>query len=296
MQQHPQENTMSNEIVKHQEQQPTALAAVTPRNLDDVSRLAIAVSKSGLYNCRSADDAMVRIITGVELGISPMQALRTIAVVQGKPVLDAALIAGLCMRHHECQSWRVVETTDQRCTIETKHARNGSTRLTYTIEQAQKAGLTGKDNWKHYPSAMLRARCTSALARIAYPDVMAGIYVPDELERSEQPTTYETVVDAEPVTEDPAAEFLARISVADDVQTLGAIGHDVRGARLDQAAKGRIREAYQHRQRELKAAAKARPSAPRASSPDAAPDGPDGVDAEPAPMREPGDDSDTEAA
>jgi len=54
--------------------------------------------------------------------------------------------------------------------------------MSFTIEQAQRAGVTGKDNWKKYPEAMLRARCISALARAVYPDVVLGIYETDELE------------------------------------------------------------------------------------------------------------------
>jgi len=258
---------MANEIVKHQEQSMSALAAITPRNYEDVSRLAMAVAKSGLYNVRGPDDAFVRIVTGIELGIGPMQALRTISVVSGKPVMDASLIAALCMRHTECEHWRVVETTDARCTIETKHTRNGVTRLTYTIEQAKLAGLTGKDNWKHYPSAMLRAPCTSALARIAYHDVVSGFYVPDEMgapePRQSQP---ELVVDAEPEPQ-RAAPYVAAIIDAATLADLSAVGVAVKAdSALTGADRGIIREAYAAKQRELKAGAK-RPSAPRSVAP-----------------------------
>jgi hypothetical protein len=258
---------MGNEIQKYEAAQSAAMA-VAPRSYDDVQRLALAVSKSGVYGCRSADDAFVRIVTGVELGISPMQAMRCIAVVQGKPVLDAALIAGLCMRHHECRSWRTIESTDEKCTIETRHARNGATRLTYTMAQAQRAGLTGKETWKHYPAAMLRARCVSALARMAYPEVVAGIYVHEEMERegAAQPEPVAEVVPEPEPTDGPAAEFVARISVADDAQALTAIGLDVRKAGLRGADAALVREAYAARQRELRAA-KARASQPQAAEP-----------------------------
>src|SRR5690606_17440997 len=42
------------------------------------------------------------------------------------------------------------------------------------------AGLTGRQNWKAHPAAMLRARASAALARAVYPDVAMGIYDPDE--------------------------------------------------------------------------------------------------------------------
>lgn len=258
---------MGNEIVKHIDATPTtALAAITPRSYDDVSKLAVAVAKSGLYNVRGPDDAFVRIITGIELGISPMQSLRTIAVVSGKPVLDAALIAALCMRHPECEYWRVVETTDTKAVIETKHRRNGVTRLGYSIEQAKLAGLAGKDNWKHYPAAMLRARCTSALARIAYPEVVAGVYVPDELEPAG--AAHETVVESDfaddRISSPGAADspWLDRIAAAQTDADLRALGREIRDANLDKAERAMVRDAYADRQREIRAR---RPSSPQAT-------------------------------
>jgi hypothetical protein len=53
-------------------------------------------------------------------------------------------------------------------------------RLSYTIEQGTRAGLTGKDNWRKYPADMLAARCISRLAKRVYPDITQGCYVPDE--------------------------------------------------------------------------------------------------------------------
>jgi hypothetical protein len=48
------------------------------------------------------------------------------------------------------------------------------------MEQAKAAGLSGGDNWRKHTAAMLRARCSSALARAVYPDLMMGVYEHDE--------------------------------------------------------------------------------------------------------------------
>jgi hypothetical protein len=47
---------------------------------------------------------------------------------------------------------------------------------------ATQARLTGKDNWQKHPDAMLRARAVSAAGRAYMPDVLAGVYVPGELD------------------------------------------------------------------------------------------------------------------
>jgi hypothetical protein len=59
--------------------------------------------------------------------------------------------------------------------------RRGSIEVDWTIQQAKTAGLTGKDVWKQYPRAMLRARVISEGIRTVYPGVAVGVYTPEEI-------------------------------------------------------------------------------------------------------------------
>lgn len=128
-------------------------------------------------------DVLVVLLTGREFGLQPMQAMRSLHVVDGKPVMAADLMVGLCLGRREvCEYFVLVESTGDRATYKTKRVGTQEVVLTWTLKQAQQAGVTGKDNWKKYPDAMLRARCASALARAVYPDLMAGTYDPDELD------------------------------------------------------------------------------------------------------------------
>lgn len=61
--------------------------------------------------------------------------------------------------------------------------------MSYTIAQAKQAGLLGSQAWQKYPDAMLRARCLSAICRAVYPDLILGMYDPDELAPLERPAT-----------------------------------------------------------------------------------------------------------
>ena len=55
-------------------------------------------------------------------------------------------------------------------------------KFSYTIEEAKQAGLLGKDSWKNYPAAMLRARAVSIVARAVFPDSIMGCsYIHEEL-------------------------------------------------------------------------------------------------------------------
>src|SRR5690606_31080687 len=107
-------------------------------------QIAVRLSKSTLLPSalrgKPADLAVI-MITGHELGLSPMQALRGLHVVEGRPILSADLIVGLVNKHPACKYFRLVESTDEQATCETP--RDGEpepTRITWTLQPAAKAG------------------------------------------------------------------------------------------------------------------------------------------------------------
>lgn len=119
---------------------------------------------------------------GMELGLSPMQSLRSIYVIKGKPVLSAAAIQAIVVRRKDvCEYLMLVESTHEKATYETKRVGDpGPTKLTWTIQMAQRAGLLNNPTWKAHPEAMLRARCVAALCRAVFPDLAMGLYEESE--------------------------------------------------------------------------------------------------------------------
>lgn len=151
---------------------------------DKAEAIAVKLAKSSLLPSavrgKPADLAVI-LITGHELGLSAMQSLRGIHVVEGRPTMAADLLVGLVKKHPACRYFRLVESTDERAEYETlREGEPEPTRIVWTIQQATKASLTGRANWKAHPAAMLRARASAALARAVYPDVALGIYDEDE--------------------------------------------------------------------------------------------------------------------
>lgn len=147
-------------------------------------KLASTLVKSGLLPSaiKSPEAALVIILTGRELGLAPLQALRSISVVEGKPTLSADLLLALAYKSGLCTGYEIVELTDEKCVVQI--SRNGQVKppYSYTIEEARKAGLANRPNWQRHTKAMLRARATSAACRAYFPDVVLGLYTPDELE------------------------------------------------------------------------------------------------------------------
>ena len=163
--------------------------------LDDVARLAKIAADSGLARVRTPAECAVILMTGAELGLSPMQSLRGIYVVEGRPTLAADTMVAVIRRSGVCALWRTVESTAERCTIEAKRTDDERTQSkTWTIADATRAGLAGKNIWKAYPAQMLRHRCAADLARELFSDVVLGLYDPEEIDSA----TYDDAPAQEP--------------------------------------------------------------------------------------------------
>jgi hypothetical protein len=123
------------------------------------------------------------ILTGQEIGLTPMASLRSIAIIEGSPGMSALAMRGLVQsRGHYLHK---VESSDTRCVYEGRRAGDDGPpeRVEWTIERAAKLGLTGKDNWKRQPHSMLIARASSELCRLIAADVLLGIpYSAEELQ------------------------------------------------------------------------------------------------------------------
>lgn len=162
-------------------------ATLAPLDLKDelpiILRLAerLAEARSTLpRHCRTVGDIVATILAGRELGLPPMTSLRMLYAVDGRIGMDASLILALLMRGGVRHKW--IETNNKVAVIRLERPGHDPLEFPYGLEDANRAKLLGKDNWKNHPAAMLRARCVSAAARAYAPDLVAGIYVLDELD------------------------------------------------------------------------------------------------------------------
>lgn len=165
-----------------------------PRDTAEMFRYASFLASSNLIPRalqRNASDILVVLLKGQDLGLTPMQSISGINVIDGKAEVGALMMVSMIRKSGMCESWRLVESTDKIATYYTK--RRGETEgipFSYTIDEAESAGLTRKGRdaaavarspWNTQRRTMLRRRCQSMLAREEYPDVCAGLYDHDEL-------------------------------------------------------------------------------------------------------------------
>lgn len=216
---------------------------------DSLMRVADFAVKSGMFGVANHAAAMVIILTGRSLGLDPTAALRGTHVVKGKAVTSSDMIVGIVRKCGQCASWVVIESTAEKCIIETRRkGDDAAVRHTWTMEMAKRAGLANKDNWRAYPHAMLRARCSAELGRMVYPDFLLGVYVegeiPEEPRRSERATVTHDEPEVHALEAGPSAldEFASATSGDGMKLLLDAWAHH--SARLTQA--GAIDDAKAH--------------------------------------------------
>ena len=176
-----------------------------PQSIDEAQQLARAAVASKLYAVGSPEAALMILLTGRDLGLTASQSFRAIYVVSGKPVVSSDAMVAAIRRSGLCASWRVIESTVERCTIETLRAGESEPeRESFSMEDAKRASLDRRDVWRAYPRDMLRHRAAAGLARRVYPDVVLGCYAPGELEEqtSSSPVAVEVRLTPEQIVAD----------------------------------------------------------------------------------------------
>ncbi len=119
-------------------------------------------------------EATAAILSGAEMGMSPMASLRSFDVIQGTAAARAITLRAVVQsKGHEMWEEEATETRAIVC----GHRRGSSKvrRSVWTLDRARGLGLLGKDNWKKQPGAMLLARATAECARLVAADAILGI-------------------------------------------------------------------------------------------------------------------------
>ena len=153
----------------------TAIVAVS---FDEMSRLAEAVAKSGLFGMKTADQALALMAIAQAEGQHPALAARDYHIVQGRPVMKSdAMLARFQAAGGRME---MLCYTDEKVEAKFSHPQGGSVTLDWPIERARRAGLTIKDVWKSYPRNMLRARVISEGIRTVFPGATQTLMTPEE--------------------------------------------------------------------------------------------------------------------
>jgi hypothetical protein len=190
--------------------------AIVPQSMEEAYRLATAVCKAGMApkGLDTPEKAMIAIMHGMEIGLTPMSALQRIAVVNGRPTIwgDAAIGlvrgSGLCEYVKESVAGEGKNRT-ALCAAKRKGEAAEIVR-TFGVVDAERAGLWGKQGpWTQYPDRMLQMRARAFALRDLFADVLGGLYLREEID-DDRPMRDVTPPPAPTPTPPPAPQITAQ--------------------------------------------------------------------------------------
>lgn len=183
---------------------PTAsiVTALVPTTLDGAMRLASWLAQSSLLpkSVNREHDIFFIVVAGMELGIPPMAALRSLYVVNGRTALESKAKMSLCLSKGAAVYFRRTEYTPEATTWET--LRRGQTepvKMRYTRQEAIAAFLApgpnpdgkgppvaGKEGpWRLYTQRMISHRALGWICDDVYPDVVLGVATAEDFDDEE---------------------------------------------------------------------------------------------------------------
>ena len=131
-------------------------------------------------------DMIAAHLYGKELGIGTMTSIYSLYLVNGEAAMKGQLMAGLVQRaghkiRIKIEEEKVTAYAFRRDYV--THELEEEGQWTFGKVDADRAGLSGKDNYQNYPYSMWTWRAVSGLCRLFFADVMTGLmaYVPEEL-------------------------------------------------------------------------------------------------------------------
>lgn len=145
-----------------------------------------AMIQSGYFkDSTSISKAVTKALIGQSMGMGLVQSMNSLYVIDGRVAMDShairntAVMAGYTIK--------TLELTEQKCSLEWSIRKDGKEEILgtseYTREDATKAGLIEKTNWRKFPKDMLFARAITRGARMYANQAFANqpVYERDEL-------------------------------------------------------------------------------------------------------------------
>ena len=166
----------------------TRAGAMMMRSVEDIEWAANTMVRAKFtpYGM-SKEAACVAIMFGGEVGLSPVQAVQSIAIIKGRPCLWGDALPGLIHASGLLEDEEEVVAGEGQaractCTVKRKGIPTPFVR-SFSMADAARAGLLGPKatTWKEYPDRMLTMRARSWAYRDAFADVLRGLQIREEV-------------------------------------------------------------------------------------------------------------------
>jgi hypothetical protein len=179
--------------------------------IDQISLMAKAIAESKLFGIQTPAQALALGLLCQAEGRHPAEAARDYHIINGKPSLKSEAMLARFQQAGGKVDWH--EYTHEAVSGTFSHPQGGSLKVSWTMQDATRAGLTGNPTWKKFPRQMLKARCISEAVRGIFPGVLSGLYAPEEVGEF---TPVQSVTEPEPLQiqaeAQPVPEKIERIN------------------------------------------------------------------------------------
>lgn len=176
---------------------------------DQTKLMAQAIAESKLFGIQTPAQALALGLLCQAEGRHPAEAARDYHIIGGKPSLKSEAMLARFQQAGGKVEWH--EYTHESVSGTFSHPQGGTLKVSWTIKDAERAGLTGNPTWKKFPRQMLKARCISEAVRGIYPGVLSGLYAPEEVQEF-GPVQTEPEPLAIEATSEPLPEPIQRIN------------------------------------------------------------------------------------
>lgn len=179
------------------------IQAIVPRNVEEAYRLAQMIVGAKLAPDSYKNDPkqiVVGIMKGLEVGLPPLTALGTIAIINGRPCIWGDGAVALAQNSGFIADYKVedigesvdgLELNDwpdsygKRVTIKRKGRGEGTYVGEFKVSHAKRANLWlshKRRPWIEYPTRMLENRARAFALRDGFADCLAGLSIREEME------------------------------------------------------------------------------------------------------------------
>jgi hypothetical protein len=181
--------------LRHNMNSGGSVLSIVPQNLDEAVRLARGLSTAGTMvpeQFRNDEGAtLAAILTGLDIGLKPTQALKSITVINGRScVWGDALPALMQQAGHSLDVEILGDGDELRAVATLKRGDTGQIIVReFSVADAKAAGLFEKKGpWQQYLKRMLSMRARTWACRDGAADTLMGLQVAEEV-RDYEPAT-----------------------------------------------------------------------------------------------------------
>lgn len=185
MTQQPNALTMAPEGQAVAPQSRPSMGILTPSNLGEAMKMAEILADSSIvpkdFQGRPGN-VLIACQWGTEIGLQPLQAMQSIAVINGRPSIWGDAMLGLVQGSGLLEDINEEVSEDGQVATCTVRRRGKSPVVRqFTMDEAKKAGLAGKTGpWQQYPRRMLQLRARAFALRDTFADVLRGVAIAEE--------------------------------------------------------------------------------------------------------------------